>query len=83
LHYGWKQWSSRLCNTLACHQKFYKDHTTIGDGAIVGAGSGVTGISLLENLQLHRDTATPKDWLTSLKTPLLNYKKTEVNFFLF
>jgi UDP-3-O-[3-hydroxymyristoyl] glucosamine N-acyltransferase len=22
---------------------FYKDHTTIGDGAIVGAGSGVTG----------------------------------------
>jgi UDP-3-O-[3-hydroxymyristoyl] glucosamine N-acyltransferase len=23
--------------------KLYKDHTTIGDGAIVGAGSGVTG----------------------------------------
>jgi UDP-3-O-[3-hydroxymyristoyl] glucosamine N-acyltransferase len=35
--------SATLGNGVIIGGSIYKDHTTIGDGAIVGAGSGVTG----------------------------------------
>jgi hypothetical protein len=46
LHYGRTQWISWVCNpwwwSYYWRKRVYKDHATLGSGAIVGAGSGVT-----------------------------------------